>query len=86
MNCAAEKVPKMLAMKAQSPPVAKYHAVQSVVVPVGTGVGDVVTVGGIGRSAQSKAAAQYQYPGRRPAQSPLREGCQERNWASLTKV
>ena len=76
----------MLAMKAQSSPVAKYHAAQSAAVSVCAGVGGVVTVGGIGRSAQSKAAAQYQYPGRRPAQLPLREGCQERNCASLTKV
>lgn len=55
----SEKVPNERAMDAQSSlPTARYHALQSCVVPVAVGDALAVKVGGIGRSVAAKLATQ----------------------------
>lgn len=55
----SEKVPNARAIDAQSSfPTARYHALQSFVVPVAVGEALAVKVGGIGRSVDAKLATQ----------------------------
>jgi hypothetical protein len=55
----SENVPNERAIDAQSSlPTARYHALQSFVVPVAVGEALAVKVGGIGRSVDAKLATQ----------------------------